>query len=157
MSAFSCDRLSRSRTAREIGHVMVMMTMMMIINQELATKCELWNGPPIPQSVFKTSHSHMYCGRPTVTDRTVRNYRPTRVMPDKPMQEAHSVHAAIRNSLHFHNTITDRLHKYTDFKEVLITVWQLNTVYITPIVLSSVDIIARTLQYSLYCLISALL
>jgi hypothetical protein len=57
---------------------------------------------------------------------------------DRASKEAHSVDVAIPNS---HSSITEKLQKYTDLKEELITIWQLNAACIIPLVLSITGII----------------
>jgi len=48
-----------------------------------------------------------------------------------------SVNAAIPNSHSFHSTVTERLQEYADLKEVLIRMWQLQTVHTMPPVIST--------------------
>jgi hypothetical protein len=53
-------------------------------------------------------------------------------MLDGTIKAAHSVDVAIPNSHSLHSAITDKLQKYTDLKEELISLRQLNAVYIVP-------------------------
>jgi hypothetical protein len=54
---------------------------------------------------------------------------------DKTSKAAHSTDVAIHNSHVLHSTITEKLQKYTDLKEELITIRQLTTACIIPLVL----------------------
>ena len=55
------------------------------------------------------------------------------------------IDVAITNSHSLHNTTTtEKLHKYTDLKEVLTKLWQLNAVYTVPLVSSTMGIITPT-------------
>jgi hypothetical protein len=60
-----------------------------------------------------------------IVDRAVHNNRSDIAVFDIIMKEAHSVDTAIPNNQDLHSTTTERLHKYTDLKEELITIWQL--------------------------------
>jgi len=60
---------------------------------------------------------------------------------DKTLKEAHSVDGAVANSHNLHSIITDRLLKYTDLKEELIRIWQLEISYTVPLVISTAGII----------------
>jgi hypothetical protein len=58
-------------------------------------------------------------------------------MLDKRIKAAHSVDVAIANSHRLHSTITEKLQKYTDFKEEPRRTRQLQTACIVPLVLST--------------------
>ena len=58
-------------------------------------------------------------------------------------------YVAIPNSHNLHSTITEKLQKYTDLKEELIRIWQLNTACIIPLVLSTMGNITNKLHESL--------
>jgi hypothetical protein len=53
-------------------------------------------------------------------------------MFDKIIKEACLIDAAIPNSNSLESTMTKKLQKYTDLKEKLTKIWQLNTAYIVP-------------------------
>jgi hypothetical protein len=87
--------------------------MIIIIHQELALKCGLSNGPPMPhykhepQSVLENSNCKLHYDRSIITDRTIHNNIPVIVIVDKTIKEAHSTDAAIPNSHSLHSTITE--------------------------------------------------
>jgi hypothetical protein len=56
---------------------------------------------------------------------------------------------AIPNSHNLYSTITKKLQKYTDLKKGLLKTWYLKTVYIIPLVLSTMGIIPNKLHESL--------
>jgi hypothetical protein len=113
------------------------------VRQELAIKCGLSKGPPVPcykyepQAVLQNSSYKLYYDRPIITDRTIHRNRPNTVMLDKTIKAAHSVDAATANSHRLHSTNTEKLQKYTDLKEEPIRTWQLQTACIVPLVLST--------------------
>jgi hypothetical protein len=77
-------------------------------------------------------------------------------MFDKTIHAAHSVDTAILNSHNNHSSITKKLQKYADLKELTRT-WKLNAVYITPLGIPTNVIIADKSHEILKLLITALL
>jgi hypothetical protein len=67
----------------------------------------------------------------------------------KTIKKAYLIHVAIPNSHNLHSTITEKLQKYTDLKQELISIWQLKMAYIMPLVLSTTGIIPNKLYQSL--------
>jgi len=57
-------------------------------------------------------------------------------MLDRSIIEEYLIDVVIPNS-RFYNTIIEKLKKYTDLKEELTRIWQLNAVYIEPLVASA--------------------
>jgi hypothetical protein len=64
-------------------------------------------------------------------------------MFDKTIKGAHSIDAAIPNSHSLHSTGTEKLQQFTDLKEELVRIWQLETACITPLVLSTPGIVTN--------------
>jgi hypothetical protein len=54
-------------------------------------------------------------------------------MLEKPIKEAYFTDVSIPNSRNLCSTITKKLQKYTNLKEELIKIWQLNADCIVPI------------------------
>jgi hypothetical protein len=84
-----------------------------------------------------------------ITDRTLHNIRLDIVIHDKTIKQVCLKDTAISNSHNLHSTITEKLQKYTALKEEHIRKWQLETAYIIPLVLSTMDIISNKLHGSL--------
>ena len=59
---------------------------------------------------------------------------------DRAIKETYLIDLAILSSHILYRNITGKLHKYTDMKEKLTTMWQLNAYYIAPLVLSTTGI-----------------
>jgi hypothetical protein len=55
----------------------------------------------------------------------------------KLIKPAYLIHVAIPNSYNIYSTITEKLQTYTDIKEELTRIWELNAVYTVPLVLST--------------------
>jgi hypothetical protein len=70
-------------------------------------------------------------------------------MLDKTIKEACLINVAVRNSHSLYNAITEKLQTYTDLREELTRIWQLNAVHIVPLVLSTTGIIPDKLHDSL--------
>ena len=80
--------------------------------------------------------------------RSAHSNRPDSVTPHKTTKEAHSMSVAIPKSHNLHSTITERLQKYTDWKEQLIRIRKMKTAYILSLVLSTAGIIQNKLHES---------
>jgi ribosomal protein S24E len=48
-------------------------------------------------------------------------------MLDKTVKEAHTIDAATGDSHTLHNTVSEKLWKFTDLKEQLVVIWQMKT------------------------------
>jgi hypothetical protein len=69
-------------------------------------------------------------------------------MLDRTIIEEYLIDVVIPNN-HFYNTITEKLQKYTDLKEELTRIWQLNAVYIEPLVASTMCITPNKIHNSM--------
>jgi hypothetical protein len=107
--------------------------------------------------VVENCNCKLFCDRSIVTDRTIHNSIPNIVILDKAVKETKLIVAAIPNSHNLHSTITEKLQKYTDLTEELITLWQQQTACTTPSVLFTAGIIPNKLHDSLKLLIFSLL
>jgi len=122
--------------------------------QGSAVRCGLSEGSPVPyckyeqQSVLEKLNYKLYYDRSNITDRTIHNNRPNVVVLKLTIKEAYLADVAIPNANKPRSTITERLQKYTDLKDELTRIRQLNAVYIAPLVLSKTDIIPNKLQES---------
>jgi hypothetical protein len=99
--------------------------------------------------VLENSKYKLYNDRSIITDQTIHNNRPGIVILDKTIKAAYLIDVTIPNSHNLHSTITEKLQKYTDLKEGLISIWQLKMAYIIPLVLSTMGIIPNKLHESL--------
>jgi hypothetical protein len=68
--------------------------------------------------VLENSSHKLYYETSIIPDRTVHNYGPKVAILDKTIKAAHSIDTAIPNSHNFHSTITEKLQKYTDLKNL---------------------------------------
>jgi len=70
-------------------------------------------------------------------------------MLDKTIKEACLIDIEIPDSQNLYSTITEKVPKYTDLKEGLISIWQLNTDFVIPFALPTTGIISNKLHDSL--------
>jgi hypothetical protein len=84
--------------------------------------------------------------RSIMTDQTTCKNILDIVIPQKTIREAYLIDVATPNSHNLHSTITEKLQKYTDFKDELIRIWQLKMAYIIPLVPSTTGIILNKLH-----------
>jgi hypothetical protein len=94
--------------------------------------------------IMLVNSKYILCyNRSIIANRTVHNNRSDIVILDKTTKQAHSIDAAFLSSRKFHSPITEKLQKYTDFKEELIRIWQLKTAYtlVIRLVLSTIGTI----------------
>jgi len=97
-----------------------------------------------PQYSLQNNYK-LYYGMCLVTVRAVHNNSTDTVMLEKTTKHAHSLDVAIPNSHNLHSAITERLQMCTDLKEELTRLWQLKTVYIILLVVSTGGIIPNRL------------
>jgi hypothetical protein len=96
-----------------------------IVHQEVAIKCVLSRGPPMPyytyepQSVLENCSYKLYSDMSLTTDRTVHTNGPGVAMFDKTIKESCLINVEIPDSQNLHSTNTEKVLKYTDLKEGL--------------------------------------
>jgi hypothetical protein len=66
-------------------------------------------------------------------------------MLDTTIKESYLTDVAIRTSHNLYSTITKKLPKYTDLKEEITRMWQLNAVCVVPLELSGAGIVLNKL------------
>jgi hypothetical protein len=126
-----------------------------IVHQEVAIKCGLSRGLPMPyykhepQFVLENCSYKLYSDMSLATGRTVHTNGPGVKMFDKTIKEACLIDVEIPDNQNLHSTNTEKIPKHTDLKEGLISTWQLNTAFVMPFALSTSDIISNKLHDSL--------
>ncbi|KAL0882135.1 hypothetical protein ABMA27_000695 [Loxostege sticticalis] len=116
-----------------------------IIHQKLAFKYQLLTGKPLPY--------YQYTPKPVLESSshkiTVHNNRPDITLIDKQNKLVYMIDVAVPNTHNLHKTITEKIHKYTELKEEIVKIWQMDKVHIVPLVLSSTGVIPRHLLSAL--------
>jgi hypothetical protein len=121
----------------------------------LGTACILWKVLTSKYTAFNIGNNitytnyKLYYNRSIITNQTIHNNRPDKVMFDKTIKEAYLIDVAIPKSHNLHSTITKKLQKYTDLTEALIRIWQLKMAYIIPLAQFTTGIIPNKLHESL--------
>ncbi|KAL0852393.1 hypothetical protein ABMA28_000587 [Loxostege sticticalis] len=128
------------------------------IHQKLAIKYKLL--PPkvepyyqyTPKSVLESPNCRIYFDRAILTDKTIYCNRPDITVLDKLNKTVYFIDVAIPNTHNIKKTISDKIHKYSELKEEVLRIWNLDKVYIVPLVLSSTGVIPKHLHRSIQLL-----
>jgi hypothetical protein len=99
--------------------------------------------------MLENSNYKLYYDMSIMTDQTIHYNRLHIVTLDRHIKQTYSIDVAIPNSHNLHRTITEKPQKYADLKEEVIRIWQLNTAYKVPLVLSIIGSIANKSHGSL--------
>ncbi|XP_064074799.1 uncharacterized protein LOC135194103 [Vanessa tameamea] len=125
------------------------------VHQKLAIKYKLL--PPkvepyyqyTPKAVLESPSYRMYFDRAILTDKTIYCNRPDITVVDKANKTAYLIDIAVPNTHNIKQTIADKIHKYSELKEEILRIWNLDKVYIVPLVLSSTGVIPNHLHHSI--------
>jgi hypothetical protein len=71
-----------------------------------------------PQFLLENSSYKLYYDRSIIPDRTTHSNGPKVAILDKTIKAAHSIDTSIPNRHILHNTITEKLQKFTDLKNL---------------------------------------
>ena len=99
-----------------------------------------------PQSMLENSGYKLYCDGSIITGRTIHTISKYLVLLYKTIKKACLIDVAIRNIHNLHCIITEKLQKDTGLTEELVRISQLKTVYIIPLILSTLDIMPNKLH-----------
>ncbi|XP_064076354.1 uncharacterized protein LOC135194637 [Vanessa tameamea] len=125
------------------------------IHQKLAHKYNFTNTPlkPYyeyqPNPVLENEEIKIYYDRAILTDKTIHYNRPDITLVNKSSKIAYLIDVSVPNTHNLLKTITEKINKYTELKEEIIRIWNLNKVFIVPIVLSTTGVIPKHLHQSL--------
>lgn len=126
------------------------------IHQKLAVKYEFIDEKNIkpyyeytPKPVLDSTTVKMYYDRAILTDKTIPYNRPDITLVNKTTKTAFLIDVTIPNTHNIQKSITEKINKYTELKEEILRIWNLEKVYIVPLVLSSTGVIPKQLHHSL--------
>ena len=103
----------------------------------------------LPKPVLESSTWRMYFDRAILTDKTIHCNRPDITLLDKTNKTAYLIDIAVPNTHNIQKTISEKIHKYSELKEEVLRIWNLQKVYIVPMVLSSTGVIPKYLAHSI--------
>ncbi|KAL0838863.1 hypothetical protein ABMA28_016889 [Loxostege sticticalis] len=115
------------------------------VHQKLAIKHKLL--PPKVQPYYQYTPKAVL--ETILTDKTIYCNRPDITLLDKTHKIAYLIDVAVPNTHNIKKAITDKIHKYSELKEEIIRIWNLDKVYIVPLVLSSTGVIPKHLHHSI--------
>ncbi|CAH2092510.1 unnamed protein product [Euphydryas editha] len=126
-----------------------------IIHQELALKYNLIKIPRTPYYKYKpelmleNSTHILYFDRTILTDKTTHFNRPDITLVNKIEKTALLIDIAVPNTHNIQSTVAEKITKYTDLKIEVKRMWNLNTVTIVPIVISTTGVIPTMIHDSI--------
>ncbi|KAI5720752.1 hypothetical protein M8J77_011220 [Diaphorina citri] len=98
-----------------------------------------------PQPVIETNDHVIYWNRTIYTDRTVGHNRPDSVVICKKERTAHLIDYAVVNNNNVLTTYNEKIRRYQDLKEEIKEQWNIQTVKIHPIIMSTSGIVPKTM------------
>lgn len=101
-----------------------------------------------PDTVLENSSFKLYYDLPIQTDKTIVNNRPDIILIDKKYRTCYITDVAVPLSHNVEKTITGKINKYQELSEEIKRIWNMEKVYIVPIVISATGIIPKQLQNS---------
>lgn len=128
-----------------------------IIHQELLKHYQIPNGLPyyynyIPEPVIDTDDLKIYFDRTIHTSHTREHNRPDIIVVDKKTKTGTLIDIAIPLCRNMTRTRHEKISKYSELAVEMKTMWNLNSVRIVPIILSSVGLVPKTLREDLLSL-----
>ncbi|XP_075975709.1 uncharacterized protein LOC142976307 [Anticarsia gemmatalis] len=125
-----------------------------IIHQKLAHRYNLIDSITpyykyTPQTVLENTTTKLYFDRAILTDRTIHYNRPDVTLINKTTRTGYLIDIAIPNTHNLQNTIAEKLSKYTELKDEITRLWNLQKVTIVPIVISTTGVIPKQLHQSI--------
>lgn len=125
-----------------------------IIHQKLAHQHKLINtyAPYYkysPETILENATHKLYYDLTIQTDKTIVNNRPDITLIDKKNKTCYLVDIAVPLSHNVEKTITEKVTKYQDLAVEIKRIWNMEQVYIVPIVISATGIVPKQIQNSL--------
>lgn len=102
-----------------------------------------------PIAVMKDNQYKLYYDRSILTDQTIHHNRPDKVLQDKTNKETYIIDVTTPNTHNLSNAIQEKIRKYTDLMQEVARVWDMNKVYIVPLVISTTGVIPTILHHNL--------
>uniref|UniRef100_A0A8D8X367 Uncharacterized protein n=1 Tax=Cacopsylla melanoneura TaxID=428564 RepID=A0A8D8X367_9HEMI len=103
-----------------------------------------------PQPVIETDQHVIYWNRTIYTDRTVGHNRPDTIVVNKREKTAHIIDYAVVNSNNIITTYNEKMRKYQDLRQEIKEQWNIESVKIHPIIMSTTGIVPKTMSKHLH-------
>ena len=125
-----------------------------IIRQKLAEAAELIDDKSpyykyTPANVLENENFKLYWNRSTLTDKTVTFNRPDITFVNKKTKNTFLIDTAVPNTHNLAKTITDKQNKYQELANEICAMWKQKAAQVIPIVISSMEVIPKSLSHSL--------
>ena len=130
-------------------------TMGKIVHRALALHHKLVP-PPVepyyrysPATILENENIKLYWDRTIYTDRSVPHNRPDITLWDKKQRRVYLIDFAVVNNNNLQSTYNTKISKYQDIAEEIKALWQVQSVTIVPIIISTTGVVPITLRQDL--------
>jgi len=125
-----------------------------IIHQELAEAAELIDDKSsyykyTPVNVLENENFKLYWNRSILTDKTIHFNRTDITLMNKKTKNTFLIDIAVPNTHNLAKTITNKQNKYQELANEICAMWKQKTAKVIPIVISSTEVIPKSLSQSL--------
>lgn len=105
-----------------------------------------------PETILESQNHKIYWDRTIITDKTIHYNRPDITLLDKINKTVYLIDIAVCNTHNLQTTHSEKLTKYRDLSIEIKTQWQVPTVKVVPIIVSSTGVIPKHLHTSIHIL-----
>ena len=102
-----------------------------------------------PASVLENENFKLYWNRSILTDKIIAFNRPDVTFMNKKTKNTFSIDIAVPNTQNLAKTITDKQNKYQELANEICAMWKQKAAQVIPIVISSTEVIPKSLSQSL--------
>jgi len=102
-----------------------------------------------PANVLENDNFKLYWNGSIITDKTIPSNRPDVTFMNEKSKNTFLIDIAVPNTHNLAKTITDKQNKYQELANEICAMWKQNAVQVIPIVLSSTEVIPKSLSQSL--------
>ena len=125
-----------------------------IIHQKRAEAAELIDDKSLhykyrPANVLENENFKLYWNRSILTDKTVHFNQPDITFMNKKTKNAFLIDIAVPNTHNLAKTISDKQNKYQELTNEICAMWKQKAAQVIPIVISSTEVIPKSLSQSL--------
>jgi hypothetical protein len=102
-----------------------------------------------PANVLENDNFKLYWNRSIITDKTVPFNRPNITFSSNKTNNTFLIDTVVPNTHNLAKTITDKQNKYQELANEICAMWKQNAAQLIPLVISSTEVIPKSLVQSL--------
>jgi hypothetical protein len=102
-----------------------------------------------PPRVLENEDARMYWDRGVITDQTIAHNRPDITVIDKKNKKAYLIDITVPNSANLQAAYTEKIRKYAELAIEVKQLWQMESVYVLPVVISATGLIPKNIHNTL--------